>query len=150
MNANRNPKLLQLLLCILCISVLFLNCGRKGPPRPPRRQDPPNVIDLQHSIKDSQVELSWTVPKKERRLQADLAGFKVYRSKIPLSEADCENCPLRFTMVRDSAVLNKKIGDQIKFSDPLDPGYSYTYIVKSYSGNGMIGADSNVVQFVFQ
>ena len=53
-------------------------------------------------------------------------------------------------MVRDSAVLNKKIGDQIKFSDPLDPGYSYTYIVKSYSGNGMIGADSNVVQFVFQ
>ena len=150
MNAYRNPRLLQFLLCILCISVLLLGCGKKGPPRPPRRQDPPNVIDLQHDIKENQVELSWTVPKKERRLQSDLAGFKVYRSKITLSEADCENCPLRFTMVHDIGLLNKKVGDQVKFSDPLDPGYSYTYIIKSYSGNGMISADSNEVKFVFQ
>jgi hypothetical protein len=92
--------------------------------------------------------LSWTVPKKERRLQSDLAGFKVYRSKITLSEADCENW-LKLTMVRDIAVLNKKVGDQIKFSETLDPGYSYTYMVKSYSDNGMVSADSNVVKFVF-
>ena len=150
MNAYGNPRLLQLFLYFLCISVLLLSCGRKGPPRPLRRQDPPTVIDLQHSIQDSQVELSWKVPKKERRLQSDLAGFKLYRSKITLSEAECENCPLMFTMVRDIAVLNKKVGDQIKFSDTLDPGYSYTYVVRSYSDNGMVSGDSNVVKFVFQ
>ena len=149
MSAYRNPRRLHFLLSIVCISVLLLSCGIKGPPRPPRRQDPPNVIDLQHSIKENQVELSWTVPEKERRLQSDLAGFKVYRSKLALSEADCENCPLRFTMVQDIGLLDKKIGDRIKFSDPLEPGYSFTYIVKSYSANGMISADSNVVKFVF-
>ena len=149
MNVYRNPRLLQFFLYILCISVLLLSCGRKGPPRPPRRQDPPNVIDLQHSIKDSQVELFWTVPKKERRLQSDLAGFKIYRSKITLSEADCENCPLKFNVVRDIAILNKKAGDQIKFSDVLDSGYSYTYLVRSYSDNGMVSGDSNVVKFVY-
>jgi hypothetical protein len=105
---------------------------------------------LQHSIQDSQVELTWTVPKKENRLQSDLTGFKVYRSKITLSEADCENCPLKFAVVRDIAMLDKKVGDQVQFSDTLDPGYSYTYVIRSYSDNNMVSGDSNEVKFVFQ
>jgi hypothetical protein len=108
-------------------------------------------MDLKHSIKGSRVELTWSIPKKERRLQSDIIGFRVYQSKLTLSEAaECENCPLEFTRVGDIAVVKEETGDPITYSEPLNPGYSYTYIVKSYSENGMVSADSNEVKFEFQ
>jgi hypothetical protein len=148
-NVYGNTRLLHYFVFLLCFSVLLLNCGKKGPPRPPDRRDPPTVTDLQHGIQKTRVDLSWTVPKKEKRLQSDLDGFRVYRSKLALSEADCENCPLQFTMVRDIAMLDKKKDDRITFSETLEPGYSYTYLVKGYSDNGMVSGDSNLVEFVF-
>ena len=149
MNVYRNSVMPVFLFGVLCICILFPSCGQKDRPVPPRRLKPPAVIDLQHRIEDNQVELSWTVPEKKSRLQTDLGGFKVYRSKITLSEASCENCPLKFTMVRDIPLLKKDKKEPLKFSDTLDPGYSYIYVVRGYSDNGMISADSNVVKFVF-
>ena len=149
MNAYRSSVRLVIFLGVLCICILFPGCGKKDLPVPPRRLNPPAVIDLQHRIEDNQVELSWTVPPKKRRRQTDLAGFKVYRSKITLSETNCENCPLKFSMVRDIPLIKKDKKEPLKFTDTLDPGYSYTYVVRGYSDNGMISADSNVVKFVY-
>jgi len=148
-NAYRN-SVRVFLFSVLGSCILFPSCGKKDLPVPPRRLNPPAVIDLQHRIEDNQVELSWTVPQKKRRRQTDLDGFKIYRSKIILSEASCENCPLKFTMVRDIPLLKKDKKKPLKFSDSLDPGYSYTYVVRGYGDNSMISADSNAVKFVFE
>ena len=52
-------------------------------------------------------------------------------------------------MVRDIPLIKKDKKEPLKFTDTLDPGYSYTYVVRGYSDNGMISADSNVVKFVY-
>ncbi len=150
MNVCRSSLPLVLILSGLWICFFFPGCGRKDLPVPPRQLNPPAVIDLQHKVQDGQVELSWTVPKKKSRHQTDLAGFKVYRSKITLSEADCDNCPLNFSMIRDIVLLKRDQKEPLVFSDPLDPGYRYTYVVRGYSDNGMVSADSNVVNFNYE
>jgi predicted small lipoprotein YifL len=143
-----HSKLLVFTLLIMALCFGSLSCGKKGPPKLPRRQNPPAVIDLSYRIEDQQAELTWTVPRKDKRHQDELAGFKVYRSKVTLSEADCESCPLKFNVVGDIPVLKKDEPEQMQFSDALDVGYRYVYFLKGYSENQMISPESNYVEFV--
>ncbi len=145
----RHLKLSVSLLLIMGLSISFTSCGRKGPPRVPRREEPPAVTDLSHRIEDQQVVLSWSVPSRENRRQDDLAGFTVYRSKVTLSEADCENCPIQFKAIGNVPLMKKDRSESILFSDILESGYRYIYIVRGYGKRQMISADSNLIKFVF-
>ena len=142
-------KLLVFALLIMSLSFGSMSCGKKGPPKVPRWEEPPAVIDLSHRIENQQVGLTWSIPSKENRRQDDLAGFTVYRSKVTLSEADCENCPIQFKAIGDVPLIKKDGPEQLQFRDTLEAGYRYIYLVRGYGKRQMISADSNLVDFVY-
>ena len=127
---------------------------KKEPPVAPRWQPPAPVNDLSHSIKGDHVILTWTIPKKTNRHVSPLIGFKVFRSKVSISEADCKNCPITFIETGNiSAELKRdqeKKQEPIAFSQALEPGYRYTLMVRGYSDNGMVSKDSNYIHFIFE
>ncbi len=145
--SHLKPPVLVLLVLGLCSG--SLNCGKKGPPKVPRREEPPAVIDLGHRIENQQVVLTWSIPQKENRRQDDLIGFTVYRSKVTLSEAECENCPIQFKAIGDVPLVKKGRVEQMQFSDSLEAGYRYIFLVRGYGKRQMISADSNLVKFVY-
>ena len=145
----RRSKLLVVVLLCASLSFGIFNCGKKGPPKAPHRENPPQVIDLTHRIEGQQIELSWNIPPEENRHQDDLAGFKVYRSKVTFSEAECDECPLEFNLIGDVPILKNDEPTPMKFSDELEAGYRYVYLVRGYGENQTISEDSNLVEFVY-
>ena len=143
-------KLSLIIVMSVSIFLLFWGCGIKGPPLPPRREKPPAVQDLSYRLDGNGVELSWSVPEKNNSRQPDLAGFTVYVSKIPLSESECENCPLKFKAIADVPIRKKAEQNQLKYSETLESGYRYVYMVRGYSKDGLISEDSNYINFVIE
>ena len=136
---------------VICLAacILLWCCGKKEPPRPPSRLKPPAVKDLSHRIEGNRVKLSWRIPRKENRNQADITGFRVYESKIPLSESDCRNCPIQFKRFDDVSVLNTGRKAQFHAERTLEPGYRYIFTVRGVSDNYMLSKDSNYIDIDF-
>ena len=145
----RHLKLLMLVLLLTGLSIGLIHCGIKGPPKAPRRNNPPAVTDLSHQIEGQQVILTWSIPPKDKQYQDDLAGFKIYRSMVPLSETDCAECPLQFKRIGNIPVLNQEAPVPMKFSDELENGYRYVYFVRGYDQNQLTSEDSNQIEFEF-
>ena len=140
-------KLSVIIVILVSIYLLFCGCGKKGPPIVPRREKPPAIKDLSYSLDGSNLELSWSVPEKDSSRQPDLTGFTVYVSKVALSESECEDCPLRFKAVADVPILKKTEQQQLIYSETVESGYQYVYMIRGYSDDGMISADSNYINF---
>ena len=139
------------LLVLAGSSFLWIGCGRKGPPRPPRRPLPPVVKDLAYTVHNDMVELSWTVPGAEGRSASPPAAVKVFRSRLSAEEASCENCPIRYSVSGDIPI-HKKRSEKAKptrmsFTEFVEPGYRYIYKVTVFDEYGIGGKDSNVVKF---
>ena len=141
-----------LLLLLVGSSMLWTGCGKKGPPRPPRRPLPPAVTDLAYTVYDNKVELSWTMPgKEENRKAAPPATVKVLRSRLSAEEAGCENCPIRFTVSGDVPIHKKRSEKsepiRMSYTEFVEPGYRYIYKVTVFDEYGFGGRDSNIVKF---
>ncbi|UCE52119.1 MAG: hypothetical protein JSV31_23100 [Desulfobacterales bacterium] len=150
MNTRVYMRSVASILFIMVVYVWLFGCGAKDLPVPPRREKPPAVKDLSYRIEDHNLALAWTIPKKDKRRQSNLAGFKVYAAKVPLSESDCKNCPLRFIEVGDIPIPKKREQEQITFFQTLESGYRYVFMIRGYSDDGMVSVDSNYVDFVHE
>ena len=89
--------------------------------------------------------LTWTLPDKKKESK-NINGFFVYRSKVLLSESECENCPVLFEKIADIANKNQK---EFKYTENLDKGYKYIYKITAYDKKGILGKDSNLVEFIY-
>ena len=141
-----------LLLLLAGSSLLWIGCGKKGPPRPPRRPLPPAVKDLAYTVHNDIVNLSWTVPGKgESSSAAPPAAVKVFRSRLSAEEANCKNCPIRFAVSGDVPIHEKRSEKykpiKMSYTEFVEPGYRYIYKVTVFDEYGMSGKDSNVVRF---
>jgi len=141
-----------LLLVLAGSSLLWIGCGKKGPPRPPRRPLPPAVKDLDYVVDNNIVKLSWTVPgKEESRDAAPPAAVKVFRSRMSAEDASCENCPIRFAVSADIPVYKQRSDKskpiRMSYSEFVETGYHYVYKVTVFDENGIGGKDSNIVRF---
>ena len=145
-----NKKLSVIIVMIVSIYLIFCGCGKKGPPVPPRREKPPAIEDLSYRLDGSSLELSWSAPEKDNNRQPDLIGFRVYVSKVPLSETECENCPLKFKAIADMPILKKAKQKQLLYSETLESGYQYVYMVRGYSDDGLMSKDSNYIDFIIE
>jgi hypothetical protein len=136
------------------LALIVSGCGIKGPPVAPRRKPPPPVHDLSYRIDGNILTLSWAIPEKIARNASPPSGFKVYRSKIAAAKSDCKNCPPNFTEVGDIPAVIKSNQEkrpvQISFSETLESGYRYIFMIRGYRDNGNLGSDSNYIDFVFQ
>jgi len=144
---------LILRLSILAVFAFYLSgCGRKAPPVAPRPAPPPAVNDLSRQMQEDTLKLTWTIPKHKGKIHPDLEGFFVYRSRKPLSESECPDCPLQFKLVADLGqktvkASEKKKKSRMTYSETLVKGYRYIYKVVAYNDSGLRFGDSNLVEF---
>ena len=139
----------------LCVLFFVISaCGMKGPPKPPQRDEPPVVNDLSYLIEKESVKLSWTIPKKNGKRPSNLAGFKIFRFRQTFVAAECKTCPPQFMVIWDLPIVDKQSGgvpqDRMTFSDAIESGYRHVYKVAVYLSDGVVGGDSNVVDFRFE
>jgi predicted small lipoprotein YifL len=140
------------ILIIVVFSIFLSGCGKKAPPNPPRQEKPPIVDDLSHSLDGNKLQLTWTIPEVKEKVKSGLCGFYVFRFKKSVSEPDCKNCPKIFKRVVD--IFPEDMGNSgkdriIKYAEALEKGYRYIYKVVIYTNNGVMGKDSNMVDFTY-
>jgi predicted small lipoprotein YifL len=151
--SNSHSKWMAALLLLLAgSSLLWVGCGKKGPPRPPHRPLPPAVKDLEHVVHNNIVKLSWTVPgEEESRGAAPPATVKVFRSRMSAEDASCENCPIRFTVSGDIPIHQQRSEKskpiRMSYTEFVETGYHYVYKVTVFDEDGIGGKDSNIVRF---
>jgi hypothetical protein len=148
---SHNRLLAALFVALGVLSLLWVGCGKKGPPRPPQRPLPPKVSDLSYSLSNDRVELSWTVPGAAGNSASLPAGVKVFRFRLSAENADCENCPIRYRVSGDIPIQKKQTEKsepiRMRYAESVEPGYRYIYKVTVYDEYGIAGKDSNVVKF---
>ncbi len=125
----------------------MVGCGVKTPPVPPRSEPPPAVTDLAGTIEGDTIRLRWTLPAWEPD-QDELVGFRIYRSRIPLSEVFCEDCPITFDLIDEVPITreNRETGI-MTYTDRLEKGNRYIYRILPTTEQGLIGPESNVIRF---
>ena len=138
----RAPAIWMLVLAVVLIS----GCGKKAPPVVPRRMPLAQVSDLQGSLSQSTVRLTWNHSTENARA----AGYIVLRAQSSLSHPDCPDCPLLFQKVEtiplSRSMRNK--GHAMDFYQDVGEGFRYTYNVRPYQSSGAQGPDSNLVVIV--
>jgi len=148
---SRRKRLTAFIWMLAGLSLLWVGCGKKGPPRAPQRPLPPVVKDLAYTVHNDTVELSWTVVGTDDHSASPPATVKVFRSRLPLDEAGCESCPIRYSVSGDipiqMAQWQKEPTIKMSYTEFLEPGYRYYYKVTCYDEYGIGGKDSNVIQF---
>ncbi|MBW2563321.1 MAG: hypothetical protein JRE29_04680 [Deltaproteobacteria bacterium] len=144
----------SLIPAIIILVFLLPGCGKKGPPVPPRQKPVSSVSDLKYGIDGNILTLTWTIPKEKEKAKSAFSGFIVYRSKRPISDSDCKNCPKLFQKVSDIPA-DIKIdapgyeNKNIEYREEIEKGFVYTYKVVLYAKSGVSSADSNYVDFSF-
>lgn len=143
-------------LCIFTGIVVILvlwGCGRKGPPVPPHKFVPPAAKSLKYKIDDGALTLTWKIPVIRETDRKKLAGCTVFRSKKPLAEAPCADCPPDFERIIDIPVQLDVKEDteprEISYFESLEKGYLYAYRVILYSHKGISSKDSRFVNFEY-
>jgi hypothetical protein len=138
-------NILILLVLILTGAVFMISgCGIKAPPVAPKQLSPSTVKDLKGIIEGPTYKLTWSVPDAGTKVASGMAGFIVYRSKVPLSDSHCPACPVLFERVEDIPMKGKS-NIKMKYVDTLESGYRYTYKVITYNKKGSQSKDSNFV-----
>lgn len=131
---------------------MLSGCGKKASPKPPSGNRPPKVTDLGYSISANTIKLSWTIPKTSDKAKSPATGFLIYRSKQSSAEDNCPNCPIYFLKIEDVPVrggVSGKPEPSVVFAQDIEPGYRYIYKVKAYDDDGVVGRDSNVIDFSY-
>ena len=67
-----------------------------------------------------------------------------------VEESECENCPLKFKAIADVPILKKAEQKQLIYSETLESGYQYVYMVRGYSDDGFFSEDSNYINFIIE
>jgi len=77
----------------------------------------------------------------------------VYKARQKLSGSDCRNCPVFFERIADislnqaaSTHLDRKT---VRYFDRVEKGYRYLYKVVVYSKSGVLGKESNTIEFIY-
>ena len=93
------------------------------------------------------IRLRWTIPARETDA-GEPAGFRIYRSRIPLSDIFCEDCPIPFELI-DEVPVTRMDPDTgaMTYTDRLEKGNRYIYRILPYTEQGLIGPESNVIRF---
>ncbi|KJS29843.1 MAG: hypothetical protein VR64_18730 [Desulfatitalea sp. BRH_c12] len=127
-------------LALIAISLLGVwSCGKKAPPVPPKRPPLPRAADLKGQLVDDTVTLTW-----QRGTSAEgITAYVIMRAQADVSKPPCPGCPLVFQKV--GSVDVDRDTETVVFSDPVPPGFVYTYKVQPVGSSGDRGPDSNAV-----
>lgn len=149
-------NLIKCFIVFLSAAAMFMGCGIKKDPKPPKALAPAGVSDLTYRRDGDQVYLEWVTGVEGSIDVGETAGFYVFRSKIPKVEPECPKCPILFDRVGeiifDEPQLELLTIDQREyrtFDETLEKGYRYIYKVSAFSEAGLLGPESNSVELVY-
>ncbi len=151
---NRRQKsglLILIAISLIIGAVMISGCGKKAPPVSPYFYPLPKVAPEYEVMEEKTLKITWPIPMRNGTIYPKLQGFKVYRSKLSLT--DCMDCPLRFELVKDMSVAGVNISDkdkapQMQYLEELEMGYNYGYKIETY-GKGAESKTSNIIRFNF-
>ncbi len=139
----------RLSLGLLCIFLLCLvSCGRKDFPVPPGTLRPKPIKDLRLKVTEKGMKLTWSLPV--RNMDGSplpwIKGFQLYRAGIPVEDS-CDTCPPEFgSPVWIPYKAEPEEGKKMIYEDrTVQPGYRYTYEVKTVKGWLNVSDPSNRV-----
>ncbi len=128
-------------------------CGKKAPPRAPGGAPLPPIDNLKSTTRGEILWLSWSIPEKMESKVSEVVGFVIYRSKMPVSELSCENCPVAFQELarvpveeRFARGLEKAI---FSYEDVLEKNHRYVYKITSLMERGRESLGSNLVTVTY-
>ncbi|KJS00910.1 MAG: hypothetical protein VR65_10945 [Desulfobulbaceae bacterium BRH_c16a] len=136
-------------------SLLFTGgCGYKNAPVPPASVVPQAIDDLQYSISEDGVQLTWFYPVKTIKGTAleEVSSFELYRAEVALEDY-CSTCPIPFaepiTLDGGSSLDGETRRRATYDSSLLRAGHKYFFKVRSRTSWWADSNDSNVVTFVW-
>ncbi len=140
---NRSSRIYFSIFALTLATVLIIACGKKAPPVAPRSLPLVGVSDLQGSLNQSTVRLTWRHTPETLRA----AGYIVLRAQSALSKPECPDCPKVFQKVETISLSrsSRKKPQVMEFYQDVTVGFRYTYNVRPYLSSGAQGPDSNLV-----
>jgi predicted small lipoprotein YifL len=141
----------KILLCFVAAAIgaaIPTGCGKKGPPKLPDVKAPIGVGDLSVKVDGGDIVLSWTATAAQKE-ESGVEGYLIYRSAEPLSNDDCEGCPVLFKRGTKVPLIDKDSTRSLQvYRETLLPGTRYRFKVVPYDAQGQLGPDSNIVRIV--
>lgn len=141
----------KILLCFAAAAIgaaIPSGCGKKGPPKLPDVEAPIGVRDLSVKVEDGDIVLSWTTTATPKEANG-VEGYLIYRSAEPLSNDDCEGCPVLFKRGAEVPLVDKDSTRPVMiYKESLLPATRYRFKVVPYDAQGQLGPDSNIVRIV--
>jgi predicted small lipoprotein YifL len=142
------PKILLCLVAAAIGTAIPTGCGKKGPPELPDVKAPIGVSDLSVTVEGGDIVLSWTATAAQNEASG-VEGYLIYRSAEPLSNDDCEGCPVLFKRGAKVPLVEKdSTRPLMNFKERLLPATRYRFKVVPYDAQGQLGPDSNIVRIV--
>lgn len=134
---------------------LSVGCGKKTPPVPPESAVPAPVADLRGELDPEGITLLWSWPRKTEkggRLRL-VSEFTVQRAEYPAADF-CADCPLLYqpiaTLPGGPLPERPETGILSYRDQKLQPGYHYSYRIRSSLGWRVVSAPSAPVSLVWQ
>ncbi len=147
-----NKKILFLSILTPFILIFILGCGRKASPVPPGTIRPVAIKDLGYKITEQGVELSWSVPVRNRDGSplAGIKGFQLLKAEIPLEDV-CSECPPPFGEPIFITYESKpEEARKIVYEDrTLRQGMRYVYEVRTVKGWLNVSDSSNRISIAW-
>jgi predicted small lipoprotein YifL len=141
-------KILLWLVAAAISATISTGCGKKGPPKLPDVEAPIGVSDLSVKVAGGDIVLSWTATVTQEEASS-VEGYLIYRSAEPLSNDDCEGCPVLFKRGAKVPLVDKDSNKPAMiYKEPLLPATRYRFKVVPYDAQGQLGPDSNIVRIV--
>jgi len=134
----------------LGILIIFLGCGKKGPPVPWDSIVPKRILNLEAIPREGRLLLEWTSPKEntDKSPLIDLAGFRIFRAEGILINGQCRGCTEKTNLIREIKLDPKEDnrGKRISiFINDQEPKKVYVYQVVSVNRRGYLSSPSNPV-----
>jgi len=138
------------IMTIAVSGVILAGCGKKADPRCPAGIKPAAVSDLGAAIKESAVELSWTVTGDK----GDNSIVRIVRSELEREGNDCPGCPRHYSRLVELSFQDSRLiwrGRQsVSYCDGnTRDGHLYSYKVFLCGPSGTCSEESNIAEIIF-
>lgn len=141
-------QMLLYFIAVAIVAIIPAGCGQKGPPKLPKVKPPAGVRNLSVKLEGGDIVLRWSAKATDIKTDG-VEGYRIYRSAEPVSEEECDGCPILFKR-GDKVPLVDKASKRVKleYRETSFPGTRYRFKVLPYDAQGGLGPDSNIVKIV--
>jgi hypothetical protein len=128
---------------LLATWVVSQGCGVKTPPVAPGQPPMPRIDNLSGVVESAAMILTWTHPAGHPQV----SGYIVLQLRVDTDESPCPDCSPQFEQIGSVALSPGRPSEPqgLRYVQPLQSGFHYTFKVQPFQASGARGPDSNPV-----